>query len=62
MIGDVLKSISAAGSLAIVGMLLFLVTFLGIVVWAVRLKRSVVETMKNLPLEAAAYEESERDD
>jgi len=61
MIGDVLNSIAEARVFAIIGLLVLLALFVGIVIWTLRLKKRDVNRMKNLPLDDS-LEEGESDE
>lgn len=61
MIGDVLNSIAEARVFAVIGLLVLLALFVGIVIWTLRLKKRDVNRMKNLPLDDS-LEEGESDE
>jgi len=58
MIKDVLNSISEARFFAIAGLLILLALFVAIVIWTLRLKKSDVNRMKQLPLDSEVAEET----
>lgn len=62
MIKDVLNSIAEARVLAIVGLLVLVALFVGIVIWTLRLKKSDVQKMKQLPLDDEVVEENSEDE
>jgi len=50
MFGELLKS-SGAGGLQIAVMIFFLLIFVGVLIWMVRMKKSFIEKMEKLPLD-----------
>jgi len=50
MFGELLKS-SGAGGLQIAVMIFFLLIFIGVLVWMVRMKKPFIEKMEKLPLD-----------
>jgi hypothetical protein len=51
MIKNVLSSIGGIGIYGVLSICIFFAVFLGSLVWAFRLKRTYVETMRVLPLD-----------
>ena len=51
MIQNVLQHLGGIENYGVLSMLLFIVAFLGIVVWACRLKQPFLDSMASLPLE-----------
>jgi hypothetical protein len=51
MIRDTLSSIGGIGLYGVVSVALFFATFLGVLIWAARLKKSWLSAMSRLPLE-----------
>lgn len=50
MIQNVLSRIGAVGLYGIISVVLFFATFVGVALWTWRLKRSYLDTMRELPL------------
>lgn len=51
MIKNIVQSIGGIGLYGMISMLLFFLVFAGTLVWVLRLKRSYIHRMKDLPLE-----------
>ena len=51
MIQNVLTHIGGIGGYGVLSLCLFFAVFLGVVVWALRLKRTYLDVMRALPLE-----------
>lgn len=60
MISDALQHLTGTTMPGIVGLVLLLLGFIGIIVWAIRLDRSHVDHMSQLPLESDDHANSER--
>lgn len=54
MIQNVLSSIGGVGVYGVISICLFFAVFVGVLVWTFGLKKSYLETMRELPLEDAA--------
>ena len=54
MIENVLNKMGGVGVYGIISICLFFAVFLGVIVWALCLKKRYVNEMKNLPLEDAS--------
>ena len=52
MIRNVLQDIGGIGIYGIISMVLFLLVFLGVLIWVLRLKRPYIDEMSNLPLDS----------
>jgi cbb3-type cytochrome oxidase subunit 3 len=52
MIQKVLSSIGGVGNYGVIAVVLFVVVFLGVLVWAFGLRRSYLDRMSHLPLES----------
>ena len=50
MIKDALQSVSSAGGFAIAGLLVFVLLFIAVVIWTMRLDKHYLTRMKELPL------------
>lgn len=50
MFGELLNS-TGTGSLQIAVMIFFFLIFVGVIVWIIRMKKSFVKKMENMPLE-----------
>ena len=62
MISEVLSAIGGVAFYPIVTLLLFLTTFLGVVIWTLRLRRSEVARISRLPLEDTFDPKAEGDE
>jgi cytochrome c oxidase cbb3-type subunit IV len=51
MIQNVLRTIGGVGGYGVISVCLFFAAFLGVVIWVWRLKRSYLDSMRDLPLE-----------
>ena len=51
MIQNVLRAIGGIGAYDAISICLFVGVFIGAVVWAMRMKKDVVDTMSSLPLQ-----------
>jgi hypothetical protein len=61
MIKDVLQSISASGSFAIAGLIIFVLFFTAVVIWTMRLDKHFVRRMSELPLSRSNCEPNDGD-
>ena len=51
MISDAIRHISGSTVPGIIGTILLMLGFVGVVIWAIRMDRGLVRRMSNLPLE-----------
>ncbi len=54
MYKEALQSIEGIGLFPVFGLLVFLVAFIGVVVWAARLDRETVSNWSNIPFDVSA--------
>jgi hypothetical protein len=52
MIENVVHSIGGVSVFGIISICLFVLVFIGVLVWTIRLKKPYLKTMRELPLEA----------
>jgi hypothetical protein len=57
MIQNVLSGIGGVGMYGVISICLFFAVFIGVLVWTIGLKKSYLNTMRELPLEGAAASE-----
>ena len=57
MIQNVLSGIGGVGMYGVISICLFFAVFIGVLVWTIGLKKSYLNTMRELPLEGAAAPE-----
>ena len=61
MIENVTHSIGGMSLYGVISICLFVAVFVGVLVWTIRLKKSYVNSMRELPLDGAAAPESDAD-
>ncbi|MCX6913086.1 MAG: cbb3-type cytochrome c oxidase subunit 3 [Verrucomicrobia bacterium] len=61
MIQNVLSRIGGVDMYGVISICLFFAVFVGVLVWTLGLKRSYLNTMRELPLDGAAAPESDAD-
>ena len=61
MIKDALQSVSSAGSFAVAGLLVFLLLFVAVIIWTMRLDKHYLKRMKELPLSRSSTSSNDGD-
>jgi hypothetical protein len=62
MIRSVLESIDGVATYPVISLVLFVLAFAGVVIWALRLDRGLIETMRRLPLDNETVPEGDKVD
>jgi cbb3-type cytochrome oxidase subunit 3 len=53
MIKQIFESMSAIGTFGLIAMILFILIFIGVIIWTIRVDKKYIRKMENMPLDSS---------